>query len=90
MPIYDFHCPKCQHTFEELSSPHEVAPCPQCGNVETERRVSAPSPVLNNPFPYKVGPVHPIAKRMAAGGGGGCPHSGGCGGGTGGGGGGKG
>lgn len=84
MPIYDFHCPECQHTFEEITSPHEAAPCPQCGSTKTERHVSAPSPLKTNPFPYKVGPVHPMAKRMA-GGGGGCPagSSGGCGGGGG-------
>ena len=81
MPMYDFYCPQCQNTFEELSGPHETAPCPKCGNAATERRVSAPSPTLTNPFPYKVGPVHPMAKRMA-GGGGGCGAggaSGGCG-----------
>ena len=83
MPIYDFYCPQCQQTFEELASPDKTAPCPHCGSNATERRVSAPSPLKTGAFPYKVGPLHPLAKKMAAsaaGGAGGCGAAGGCGG----------
>ncbi len=33
MPIYEYHCPKCRETFEELrkSVDDDVAPCPVCG-----------------------------------------------------------
>ncbi|MGV6995235.1 FmdB family zinc ribbon protein [Desulfovibrio sp. QI0430] len=34
MPIYEYQCPKCQHTFEEwvkASESHGQEPCPQCG-----------------------------------------------------------
>lgn len=86
MPLYDFYCNDCQTTFEELFSAGGVPTCPvcpQCGSTHTEQRMSAPSPTLTNPFPYKVGPVHPLGKKMAAGGGGGgCPAAsagGGCG-----------
>lgn len=78
MPLYDFFCPACTTAFEELADPGKLPPCPQCGNTQTERRMSAPSPLKTNPFPYKVGPVHPIANKMASGGStGGCGGSGG-------------
>lgn len=34
MPIYEYQCPKCQHTFEEwvkVSESHRQEPCPKCG-----------------------------------------------------------
>lgn len=83
MPLYDFSCPKCNTTFEDIVRPDELPPCPACGNADTQRRVSAPSPQKTGAFPYKVGPVHPMAKRMP--GAGGCGMGGGCGGGGGGG-----
>lgn len=83
MPLYDFFCNDCQNTFEELFPSAAVAAhptCPQCGSISTEQRMSAPSPTLTNPFPYKVGPTHPLGKKMAAGAGaGGCPSAGNCG-----------
>lgn len=83
MPLYDFFCNDCQTTFEELFSSAAVLAhpaCPKCGSVHTDQRMSAPSPTLSNPFPYKVGPVHPLGKKMAAGAGNaGCPSAGKCG-----------
>ncbi len=58
MPMFDFLCPKCQHQFEELVFGDEKAVCPNCGEKEIERMVSAPSPLKTGAFPYKVGPVH--------------------------------
>lgn len=84
MPLYDFFCNECQNTFEELFSAGTVPTnpaCPTCGSVKTEQRMSAPSPTLTNPFPFKVGGVHPLGKKMAAGAGAGaaCPSAGNCG-----------
>ena len=80
MPMYDFFCSDCQKTFEELSSPNVNPPCPHCGGEKVERNISAPSPLKTGAFPYKVGPVHPIANKMAKAGGGcaggGCPSGG--------------
>ena len=45
MPMFDFLCPKCQHKFEELVFGDEKAVCPQCGEKDIERLVSAPSPL---------------------------------------------
>ena len=76
MPLYDFYCPQCDKTFEELASPGETPPCPHCGAAQAEQRVSAPSPLKSGAFPFKPGPVHPIANRVP---GGGCSAGGGCG-----------
>ena len=62
MPMFDFHCPKCQYLFEELVFGDEVPSCPQCGESRTERRVSAPSPQKTGAFPFKIGPVHPAMR----------------------------
>ncbi len=79
MPLYDFFCRDCGHCFEDLSGESDCAPvCPKCASQKTERLLSVPSPLKKGGFPYKPGPVHPMASRMAGGcGGGGCPSGGG-------------
>lgn len=67
MPMFDFYCPQCKATFEELVFGDEVPPCPHCGAERTERQVSAPSPLKTGAFPFKVGPVHPLASKMGKG-----------------------
>ena len=56
MPLYDFECKDCRHTFEELSFDDEAPCCPKCGSPHTGRLVSAPSPLKTGAFPYKIGP----------------------------------
>lgn len=58
MPMFDFYCPDCDHSFEELVFGDEKAECPKCGRNDLERGVSAPSPLKTGAFPYKIGPVH--------------------------------
>lgn len=41
MPMYEFHCNKCNDNFEELASANETVPCPKCGSTDTERLISA-------------------------------------------------
>ncbi len=41
MPMYEFHCKKCDENFEELASQNETVPCPSCGSQDTERLMSA-------------------------------------------------
>jgi len=50
MPIYEYLCPKCQETFEELrkSVDDDEAPCPVCG--ERSRRI-----ISNSAFILKGG-----------------------------------
>ena len=81
MPMYDFYCTACSHEFEDMTSPEAACPpCPQCGSMETERLVCAPS-LKKGAMPFKVGPVRPMPPKPLRGGGpcggGGC--SGGCG-----------
>ncbi len=36
MPIYEYHCPKCNVEFElmrALTQSNEQCPCPQCGSL---------------------------------------------------------
>lgn len=40
MPIYEYHCRQCNHTFEELVFGDEVPSCPQCHSAETEKLLS--------------------------------------------------
>ncbi len=75
MPIFDFTCTDCQKDFEEIALKDEVPPCPLCGGNNVKKIVSAPSPLKSGAFPFKVGPVSPLAKlppRPSA-----CPKGGG-------------
>lgn len=78
MPLYDFVCPACGARFEELAFGDETPACPQCGHAETQRQMSVPSPLKTGAFPFKPGPVHPLASRMGKGLAG-CGQAGGCG-----------
>jgi putative FmdB family regulatory protein len=40
MPIYDYRCSKCGHSFEQLVKPDEKPPCPKCGAKKAERLFS--------------------------------------------------
>lgn len=66
MPMFDFYCPTCQNQFEDLAFKDEKISCPKCGDQNTQKMVSAPSPLKTGAFPYKVGPVHPIMKSSAS------------------------
>lgn len=44
MPIYDYTCKKCNHTFDALVTKSSEVLCPTCGGAELERLVSAPHP----------------------------------------------
>lgn len=44
MPIYEYRCTPCDHTFETLiRSSSDVAHCPKCGNVELSKQFSVPA-----------------------------------------------
>lgn len=44
MPIYEYRCEPCDHTFETLiRSAGDVARCPRCGNVEVAKQFSVPA-----------------------------------------------
>jgi len=43
MPLFDFVCPKCEHTFEELVFGKETVECPQCHSRDVERQMGMPA-----------------------------------------------
>jgi putative FmdB family regulatory protein len=44
MPIYEYHCEPCDHTFETLIRGSEtIAHCPECGGVEVAKLLSVPA-----------------------------------------------
>jgi putative FmdB family regulatory protein len=44
MPIYEYHCEPCAHSFETLiRSSSDVARCPRCGSVEVAKQFSVPA-----------------------------------------------
>lgn len=81
MPMFEFRCRACGEVFEELLSRDDTStpPCPRCASGETERRISAPSPLKTGAFPFKPGPVRPLGTGGPSCGAGGCGASG-CGG----------
>ena len=77
MPMYDFVCNQCGHEFEELVTPKATTFCPNCGSLDIQQKMSAPSPLKTGAFPFKPGPVRPMsyAKPGAACGPNSCPMS---------------
>jgi putative FmdB family regulatory protein len=44
MPIYEYHCEPCNHTFETLiRGTGDLAHCPECGGVEVDKLLSVPA-----------------------------------------------
>lgn len=44
MPIYEYHCAPCDHTFETLiRNQGDTAHCPKCGTIELTKQFSVPA-----------------------------------------------
>ena len=43
MPLYEYTCQRCEHTFEELVFNGESVSCPQCHATKLERLFSVPA-----------------------------------------------
>jgi putative FmdB family regulatory protein len=44
MPLYEYHCEPCDHSFETLvRSMGDVACCPRCGSFEVAKLLSVPA-----------------------------------------------
>jgi putative FmdB family regulatory protein len=48
MPLYSFHCKKCDKDSEILAGFEETPGCPHCGSVRMERLPSRPAPPLTH------------------------------------------
>jgi putative FmdB family regulatory protein len=43
MPIFEYSCKSCSHTFEILVRPGTTPACPACASTELERLLSLPA-----------------------------------------------
>ena len=44
MPIYEYRCEPCDHSFETLvRGQNDVPRCPECGRIELEKQFSVPA-----------------------------------------------
>ncbi len=43
MPLYEYACQSCSHTFEELVFDGEQVECPSCRGTKLERLLSVPA-----------------------------------------------
>jgi putative FmdB family regulatory protein len=69
MPIYEYRCEPCDHTFETLvRSPGDVARCPQCGNIEVAKQFSVPAAAQSGSSSLPIC-GNPEARAMGCGGG---------------------
>lgn len=49
MPLYEYACQKCEHTFEALIFAGDKPACPQCESENLERLLSVPGrPKVNS------------------------------------------
>jgi len=57
MPIYEYHCNKCNEDFEKIifSKSEEIA-CPKCNNKKVERLMSGFSHKSGDSFSSSIGP----------------------------------
>jgi putative FmdB family regulatory protein len=43
MPMYEYACKKCEHTFEALVFNGEKVECPECRSAKLQRLLSVPA-----------------------------------------------
>ena len=43
MPLYEYACQECEHTFETLVQGDEAVECPSCNGQQLERLLSVPA-----------------------------------------------
>ena len=43
MPLFEYACRKCEHTFEALVFGDETVDCPECHATRVERLISVPA-----------------------------------------------
>lgn len=53
MPIFDFHCNKCNNEFEKLVRKDEDKVCPNCASTDLDKMVSKSNFALKGVGVYK-------------------------------------
>mgnify|MGYP003346952162 CR=1 FL=1 len=61
MPLYDFHCTKCDHVFSKILSMSDrdiplTEPCPSCGESGAINKVFGVPPIAD---PVRLGRIKP-------------------------------
>jgi putative FmdB family regulatory protein len=65
MPIFEFHCQKCQDDFEKIVfNTRSQVKCPRCQSSKVRKKLSA--------FSFKTGSKSSVATSNSGGGCGGC------------------
>jgi putative FmdB family regulatory protein len=61
MPLYEYTCQKCEHSFEALVFDGEQVQCPQCQTDRVERQFGVPSVRTSSPsaLPMNCSPEGP-------------------------------
>lgn len=67
MPIHDYDCAGCGHTFEELVLGSESVECPECGAGDVAKRISTFSVGLPSHMRSEVGLPGPSGGGFGAG-----------------------
>jgi putative FmdB family regulatory protein len=44
MPLYEYACKQCKHTFEALVFDGDTVECPECNSARLDRLLSVPAP----------------------------------------------
>jgi putative FmdB family regulatory protein len=60
MPLYEYACQKCEHTFEALVFDGEQVDCPECHGEKVKRLMSMPAkPKASSSLPTTCNPNLP-------------------------------
>ncbi|MFN4259662.1 MAG: FmdB family zinc ribbon protein [Gemmataceae bacterium] len=59
MPLYDYACQNCDHTFEALVFNGEAVECPACHTAQVQRRLSVPAPPRTESLPLSMSGCDP-------------------------------
>jgi putative FmdB family regulatory protein len=59
MPLFDYACRECQHTFEALVFNGEKVECPECHAQRVERQLSLPARPKSVDLPQACDPKLP-------------------------------
>lgn len=61
MPLYEYACKRCEHTFEALVFDGEQVECPECRHDKLERLLSVPAKPRNEgtSLPLRCAPEAP-------------------------------
>ena len=66
MPLYEYTCQACEHTFEALVFDGEAVECPQCHDQQLERLWSVPANRLRRSFQARIAPPLPSEVILGA------------------------